>query len=541
MENSPRRVSLQSSLGAQDPVVLNLDLEAKTVVAPFTITCGQSIVPQVTVRNRGTTIITSATVSFIVNGSTLETKTFTLNLNNLDAQTLSFNTINLVEPSTNSISFKIIQVNGGTDNNTSNDIASISSQVTTRVSPPFLEAFNSTPADWQIINLDGGTTWVNITAPKATSGNKAMYVDLYDYQSLGAKDQLISPFLDIPAGDAILKFDRAYAMFPGTTTETMKVLVSVGCSTDLSAADELYSASGTNLATSATQSSEFIPSGESQWTSTGISLSPYAGKTVRIIFESTNANGNNLYLDNVQVNTGEINDVKVVSFVAPGPVFCDPKTKPVVAVQNLGTQVVTRLLVVTEVNGVVTSSQTLTGLSLSSGALADITLEALNLKQSTNTIKISISNPDATIDDNPNDNGITVTRIFNSSSDDIPLRQNFDGNALSWTIFADGTQLKWQLTTTSTYKNSMVYKAFTNTDVGEESWLVSPVLNLTKASQGSMFFSSSYGARLGFSDDLKVMVSGDCGVTYRPGDLRQSRTRPRQSDGRHRMETHCRN
>ncbi|HEX8059307.1 MAG TPA: zinc metalloprotease, partial [Cyclobacteriaceae bacterium] len=87
LDNSPRRASLQASKGAQDPTVLALDLEAKTVVAPFAVTCGQSIVPQVLVRNRGTTAVTSTKINFIVNGTTVETKTFPVNLNNLDAQT----------------------------------------------------------------------------------------------------------------------------------------------------------------------------------------------------------------------------------------------------------------------------------------------------------------------------------------------------------------------------------------------------------------------------------------------------------------------
>ncbi|MEI9919775.1 MAG: choice-of-anchor J domain-containing protein [Bacteroidota bacterium] len=514
MDNSPRRVSLSSSPGSQDPTVLALDLEAKTVVAPLALTCGQSIVPQVTVRNRGTTTITSVKVNFVLNGSTVETKTFSVNLNNLDAQTLSFSTTNLTEPSTNTVSFNILEVNGGTDNNTGNNTVSTSSQVNAPTATPFLEAFNSTPTNWLIVNPDNSTTWMNVTAPKATATNKAMYIDLFNYQSLSAKDQLISPFINIPSGDAILKFDRAYAMYNTSTIETLRVLVSAGCSTDLSAATEVYNASGSALATAATTTSKFVPTGESQWASTGISLSAYAGKVVRIIFESTNQNGNELYLDNVQVNAGEINDVKVISFVAPGPVFCDPKTKPVIAVQNLGTQTVTKLLVVTEVNGAINASQTLTGLSLSSGATANITLEALNLKQASNIIKITISDPDAIVDDNPADNVTTVTRVFNTTADDIPLRQNFDGNAPAWTIYSDGSQPKWQATSTTLYNNGLVYKAYSDATIGDQSWVVSPVLDLSKANQGSLFFGTSYGARLGYSDNLKVMVSEDCGITY---------------------------
>lgn len=514
LENSPRRASLLTSPGATEPVVLALDLEAKNVEAPFAVTCGQAITPRVVVRNRGTTAVTSARVSFIVNGSTIETKDFALSLNNLDVGTLSFSTVNLPEPSTNNVSFTIVQVNGGADNDGSNNTASLTSQVTARITPPHTEAFNALPSSWQVVNPDNSTTWQNTTAPKSTSANKAMYIDFYNYQSVGAKDRFISPFFNIPDGNSILKFDRAYAMFQSVNTESLKILVSTGCSTDLSGATEVYSKSGANLATAPSQSTPFVPNGESQWASDAVSLAAYSGKNIRLIFESTNSNGNNLYLDNVQVSTGDLNDVKIVSLVSPGPVFCNSRPAPVIEVQNLGTGAVDRLVVLTEVNGSVSASQTLTGLAMTPGAMIELTLQALNLTQSTNNIKITISNPDAASDDLPANNVLNVTRIFNTASETIPLRQTFDNNEINWTIFSEGSEKKWEGTTTTTYRNGLVFKGFAGGTIGDESWLVSPVLDFTRASEGSMFFTTSY-ARKGTSDEsLRVMVSEDCGENY---------------------------
>lgn len=514
LENSPRRASLLVSDGATDPVVLALDLEVKSIVAPFTTTCGQSIVPRIQIRNRGNNTVTTARISFILNGSTVETKDFSLNLQNLQTAIVSFSTINLAEPSSNNVSFTIQQVNGTADNEPANNTASLTSQVTTRINPPYLEAFNSLPSNWVRVNPDNSTTWQNITAPKATSSNKAMYIDFYNYQTLGAKDQLISPFINIPATDALLKFDHAYAVFPGITTESLRILVSTGCSTDLTDAVEVYKKTASTLATVSSQTTPFTPNGESQWVSEGVSLSAYSGKTVRLIFEATNGNGNNLYLDNVQVSTGELNNVRVVSLVEPGPVFCEQKPRPVIAVQNLGTEIVNRLQVLTQVNGITNAVETITGLSMTPGTMTNITLSALNLSTASNTINISITNPDALSDDSPTDNAITVTRIFNSQKETIPLRQNFDSGVTNWTIFSEANAEKWEGTTTSTYKKGLVYKAFSNTDIGEESWLVSPVLNFTKATEGSLLFTTSYAIDLGSSETLKVLVSEDCGITY---------------------------
>lgn len=516
LENSPRRQSLLTSQGSVDPVVLALDLEAKSVEAPFAVTCGQSVTPRVVVRNRGSNVVTSARVSFAVNGNTLETKDFTLNLNNLDATTLSFNTVNLAEPSTANVTFNILLINGGADNEPANNSTSLASQVLARITPPYTEAFNALPSNWQIANPDNGLTWQNITAPKATTSNKAMYIDLYNYEATGARDQFVSPFFRIVDTNSTLKFDRAYAVFQSVTSETLRVLVSTGCSTNLSSAVEIYNKSGSTLATAPATTSPFTPNGESQWQSDVVSLAAYAGQDIRLIFESTNANGNNLYLDNVQVSAGELNDVRLSSIVSPGPVICESRPAPVIEVQNLGTTTVTNLNVVSEVNGSVNASQTFTGLSMTPGAIAQLTLQALNLTQSSNTLKVTISNPDVTVDDVPANNVQTVTRIFNTATEIIPLRQNFDENGVNWTIFSEGTAKKWEATTTATYNNGLLFKGFTTGVVGDESWLVSPVLDFTRASEGSLFFTTSYGRKGTASERLRVMVSEDCGVTYGP-------------------------
>jgi hypothetical protein len=514
LQNSPRRASLLTSQGAQVPVVFTLDLEALLVGAPASVTCGQAITPRVVVRNRGTSTVTSVRVNFIVNGSTVQTKDFPLNLANLQSTTLSFNAINLPEPSSNNVSFTIVQVNGGADNEPANNTASLLSNVLARITPPHTEPFNTLPSNWQVINPDNLTTWQNVTAPKSTPSNRAMFINMYEYQLEGARDQLLSPFYQLPDADAILRFDRAYAMFKDVTTEKLRVLISTGCSTDLSEAVEVYNKIGPDLSSTANQSVPFEPNGESQWSSDAISLGAYSGKTIRLIFEATNVHGNNLYLDNVQMTTGEINDVKVVSVISPGPVFCNPKPRPVIEVQNLGTSTVNSLTVVTEVNGSISASQPFTGLAMTPGGMTSLTLQPLNLAQSTNNIKVTITNPDAVGDDMPADNTLSFTRIFNTASEAIPLRQTFDNNATGWTIFSEGTAKKWEPTSTNTYKNGLVFRGFVAGNANDESWLVSPVLDFTKATEGSLFFTTSYGRRGSSNEELKVFVSEDCGENY---------------------------
>lgn len=514
LDNSIRRHSLLTSHGLVEPVVFNLDLEAKNIAAPFDTTCGQSIVPRVVIRNRGNQPVTSAKISFSVNGNILETKTVSLNLDAIEEATISFTTIDLPEPSSNDILFKIIEVNGTADDQTSNDQAFVKTIVQSKISAPILEPFNSKPDDWRVLNPDSSISWTIATAPRSPAPNTAAYIDFYDYQTNAAKDQLLSPFISIPNTNALLKFDHAYAMFPGTTTERLRILITTGCSTDFSEAVEIYNKSGEDLATAPAQSSPFVPTGETQWGSDGISLSSYAGQIVQLFFEATNNNGNNLYVDNVQISTGDINDLKISSVVAPGPVFCQGKAHPVIEVQNLGSDIVSELKVITEVNGIVNASETFADLAMAPGDQLMLTLAQLNLSQSTNKIRFTISDPDALGDDTPADNTTTITRIFNTVRDQIPLRQNFDEGVTSWTIFTDGDQMPWSGVSTNVYKNSLFYNSFSDTNAGDQSWLVSPVLNLSNISEGSLFFTTSYGRRPPANESLKVLVSEDCGVTY---------------------------
>ena len=90
--------------------------------------------------------------------------------------------------------------------------------------------------------------------------------------------------------------------------------------------------------------------------------------------------------------------------------------------------------------------------------------------------------------------------------------------------FDNAVEIPWILATpfnaqawisTNTNKNQSVsYKAFTNTVVGEESWLVSPILDLSRYDHQSLLFDISYAQKVPADDRLKILASSDCGLTY---------------------------
>jgi hypothetical protein len=513
LQNSPRRQSLTISPGLQSPTVLALDLQARRVVSPLLKTCGQQIIPKVELRNRGTTTITSAQVQLVVNGNVIETKNVTLNMGHLALTSISFTPIDLPEPGVSNVSFNILQVNGGADELAANNSTSVSASVIPRISVPFTETFNTTPTTWEIINFDNGTTWENTEAPKSAPDNRAMFMEFFNYENVGSRDKLVSNYIEVPAdAGPVLKFDRAYARFPNNNDDVLRVLVASGCSADLSTATEIYNKSGATLANAGQTTAYFRPSGEAQWATENISLSAYNGQNIRLIFETTNGFGNNLYLDNVSISGGDFYDVAVTSLLQPGPVFCATNPQPVILIQNLGSGVVSRINVSVTLNGVTIANQLFQNLSLSTGATTALTLPAANFAVGDNLIVFTISNPDAVFEESPGNNILSVKRIYNTDEVRNPVRINLDNN-IAMSIVSQGDDDIWNITNTN-FGNSLVYRAFDNPDAGEESWAVTPAIDFTNNSEASMFFSTSYGLRATGEERLRVLATEDCGLHY---------------------------
>ena len=64
----------------------------------------------------------------------------------------------------------------------------------------------------------------------------------------------------------------------------------------------IYNKSGTDLATVADQTTAFVPSVSSDWRMETVDLSAYAGSIISIQIVAVNGYGNNLYLDNININ-----------------------------------------------------------------------------------------------------------------------------------------------------------------------------------------------------------------------------------------------
>jgi Pregnancy-associated plasma protein-A len=519
--NSPRRLSLLTSHGLSDPVAVANDLGLRNIVSPVANECPGTKTPTFQIRNYGSNNITTARIQLSVNSVVVETKDFALNLVPNDTINITFSAIALVSSSSTYLQANILLTNGTTDGKSINDVLARTAVTPSKSSLPLFEPFNSLPSTWSVENPDGLTTWQNVTAPQVDANNTAMYMDFYNYQDIGAIDKLISPTFDLLTDTAAsLKFDRSYASFSTSDNDRLQVLVFSGC--DFTNPVEIFNKAGSSLTTATNSTSTFTPKNSSDWKTETISLKQFLGKTnVQVAFVATDDYGNNLYVDNVRILNGNYSNLTLAEVKSPSPVTCESNPTPIVVVINSGSDAVNKLIFSTTVNSTLVLTDTYSGFTLNTGEQKEFSLQAWPLATGTNAVVVSVQEP-GFVDVNPSDNSLTVSEIVNNARNGIPLRENFDGNYDNWTIVSESqTQSKWTPAATNK-KLSLAYDAFSNAAVGSKSWLVSPVLDFSKAQKSSLFFDLSYAKSSAGSERLQVLGSIDCGQTFTITEYDQS-------------------
>lgn len=514
VENSPRRASLLTSPALTDPAPVANDLGIKSIVSPSPTECSAMVLPTIEVQNYGTNQVTSCRIRVSRDGVPVETVDFNISLDPLAGTELSFSQ-QIVSPGITHFTFEILLTNATTDGKSSDNIRSITVTVPDFIDVPFVEHFNTQPSDWSINNPDQQITWELQQAPSTTPSNTAMKLNFYDYEDgNGEVDILTTPvfsLMDEPS--AYVSFDLSYAQFQNFN-DGLRVYVLTDCNSDLFSGSLIYEKFGSSLATAPSTSVAYVPADAGDWRTEVINLSGFIGEaSVQLAFAGVNDWGNNLYLDNIGVITTAEEDLALKDIISPTPVRCGNTLIPQLKVQNTGTVDINSFNVNVKINSqptqVIPYNTTLTP-----GMEAVISLDQVILNGGLNDLTFTLSEPNGLIDINPQDNTRTTKTVINDASAIIPLRENFEGIFTDkWLVVNPAGGLPWELVSTN-YNQSLVFSAFDNETLGDEAWLVSPVLDFSGATSASLFFDLSYAFNSPRNDRLRILTSTDCGQTY---------------------------
>jgi len=291
-------------------------------------------------------------------------------------------TVSYATPGSYSVSLTVSGPNGTSTETKTNYINSAG------LSLPVTQNFESAvypPANWT--NNDAASnagSWALYTGVGGFgNSNYCMYFDNYSVDAGGAYDEFRSINIDMTGiAGGTLTFDLAYQPYSLTSyVDSLQVLVSTNCGASFTS---VYLKSGSALATvTGTNTSEFVPSA-TQWRTESISMNAFAGQNVLLAFRNIGRYGNNLYIDNIQLQAAINCNLSLSS--SKNNVTCAGLNNGSIAVTNTGgTGVITYSLSPGSINN--TSGQ------FSSLAPATYTITATDANGCTATTSITITQP----------------------------------------------------------------------------------------------------------------------------------------------------
>ncbi|MBA2613153.1 MAG: T9SS type A sorting domain-containing protein [Bacteroidetes bacterium] len=272
--------------------------------AKVDVTCSSNITPQVTVKNNGLNPLTSFTVTPYTDGVAGTTTPWAGNLAVGASTTLVLNTTSTGTTSgSHTFSFTVLMNSPYNFFNVSNKVNYLvaSNYQTT----PIIEDFSLStfpPTNWTRVNSNNGPSWsrvVNVGSYANSADYGAIKFDFYTNPVPGDVDELYLPPIDLSGSSTPnLSFDIAKAQRI-SENDQLDVFVSNNCGATWT---NVYSKAGQVLATSAAITAPFIAPLAQDWLTETIALTGFATSNVIVKFRATNDNGNNLYLDNVNLS-----------------------------------------------------------------------------------------------------------------------------------------------------------------------------------------------------------------------------------------------
>ncbi len=184
------------------------------------------------------------------------------------------------------------------------------------------ETLNLPASEWTVENPDNNNAW-DITSSAASLGTKSLKLTNFSGNVSGSTDAIISPVLNFSnAASVMMTFDVAFARKNSADASNLKVAATNNCGQQWIIR---YNKSGAALETAPFATSSFTPTAL-QWRTETVNLKSSSISTkpaVRLKFEFTNSQGNNIYIDNINI-TGNLTAVGELSSLTDFAVYPNP-------------------------------------------------------------------------------------------------------------------------------------------------------------------------------------------------------------------------
>ena len=291
--------------------------------------CTNGVNMSVRLFNASTVLLTSATIEVSVNSVVQQTIPWTGNLATYAYATVNISNVTGI-PGSNQAVITITSVNGVADTRAANNSTTVPFTIYSNVGgPAVMQAFPSAvfpPSGWALSNGGAASTWGYATVGFNNAGSAKM--DFYNSPQ-GDIDALALPPMDFTGyNSATLTFDRAHKMYNASYLDNLKIKVSTNCGVTWTTIYNKTANSNLSAPNNLTTAAGFVTGSYTpvtgDWLGDNVNLNSYLGNASVILkFEATSGYGNNLYIDNVNMNlttsTGDIVTVPVRFELYPNP------------------------------------------------------------------------------------------------------------------------------------------------------------------------------------------------------------------------------
>lgn len=315
--NTSTRVGLLTSNGCLPLNLVSDDAGISAIVSPSGSSCNSTFTPEITLKNFGSTALTSVIINYNIDGTTNQVFNWSGNLASLATVNVTLPSMTATVGSHTFTSFTTMP-NGVTDQASSNDSKTGSFSIISNpstVSLPYLEGFEGTtfaPSGWQVINPNSNATWKRTTQAGGfgNSSSSAM-LDNYSSDMTGESDYLYTPYFNLTNAVAPVKIDFsvAYARYSATYHDSLVISISTDCGSTWT---RLFAKGNSILSTNGGTgvTTLFTPSA-AQWRSESINLDAYIGNpSIRVAFQNKSGYGNALYIDDVILSEATITNIE---------------------------------------------------------------------------------------------------------------------------------------------------------------------------------------------------------------------------------------
>ena len=287
------------------------------ILAPFGTVCTSTFTPSVMIGNFGSDVLTSATVSYSIDGGPATPYSFTGSLAKCSTQVVTLPAATTT-PGPHIFTVYTSQPNGGTDQYTFNDTISTSFIVSKIVTAPLVEGFENPlfpPDGWNVLNPDGLVTWERTTLAGSKSA-ASMVIRNFDYPVANTVDKFYSPVVtnNSTIDSFYVSFDYAYSpgfQYPGATVfplDTLDLQITQDCGKTFTSVWKKWGPDLSTLLDPLTannpNNTAYVPQKPYDWKSAKIYLSPTIGtQNFQVYFVAKSNKQNNLYIDNINISS----------------------------------------------------------------------------------------------------------------------------------------------------------------------------------------------------------------------------------------------